>query len=231
MRNIIKILILFIIAISLIGCEKKMDEEYRTMQYEVDILNNEYSLYIDNDVSTEIMKNSYKLSKLNEYFECYYSYKGFNKDFESKTLEISEINNAYPLEIIRINKNIIYTLYKVNEGGLFYVFFTLTDEDEIVIKDCVYIDELKMIDDFNTLENEHSTIDDVINISTATELKLNLSRGIFSYTLLKNNEILEIEYKEVDYLGIKTLLVIDKKIVKNAPTDLQYIYAKDLTNI
>lgn len=238
MRKIVFVMILLILVL---GCDNKMKDSDKSSSNHFNIftvLTANYDIGVDNEISlSSLDQNYYSLSELEDYFSDFsISKRDDLMDDTYKLDEITEINEVFPIKVLRLNNETLYTIYPVKEGGLYYVFFTIAypidynyenlDKVEIVCFHSVYIDNLKNEVDFMELEKGYSSFEDVRKISDVVELKINLSSGIFSYTLLNDSKLLEVKYILDD--ESKSLVVEKIGIVADGPTDLKNIYKNDL---
>lgn len=198
---------------------------------EIEFLNN---IPINNIMDVKSIKNSeYSLSQLNAYFGEYslQELSVFDVENNKEELEMKKVNAKFPIQFLRNNKGCYYSVYKVKEGGYYYVFWSIRDDKSLFVSDTFHIDNLKEKSDFNSIEIGSSTYDDVYSIDPSSELILILSNGVYSYSLLVNGELLEIEYNYVDIKNRKDLIVQNINTVSKdspIPTFLQYIFSEDL---
>lgn len=192
--------------------------------------------FVIEDASTleEILDNEYDLVELNEFFgnRC------LNSRIEKteKTLYFDEVNDKYPVKVIRPQG---YTVYKVSQGGYFYVFWAksvtnLEDEEKYhpVVYFVAYLSSEKEATDFKALKVGENTASDVKTIDKEVEFNFLLSRGTFSYSYLNEDEVMQIEYTipnegfdNYDDLVIKDITVIPRT---KGSTCFRSILSKDL---
>lgn len=192
--------------------------------------------FVIEEVSTleKILDREYDLLDLKDFFgnRC------LNSQIEKTgtTLYFDEVNDKYPVEVIRPQG---YTVYKVTQGGYFYVFWaksTANDEDgkkyHPVVYFAVYLSASKESKDFDSLKVGESTADDVRAIDEEAEFNFLLSRGTFSYSYLNEDEVMEIEYTISDKgldsyndLVIKDITIISRT---KGSTCFRSILEKDL---
>lgn len=159
----------------------------------------------------------------------------FREDSAKNDLTIYDVNEKFPIECLRKNG---YSIYKVSEGGYFYVFWiqsftsSLTsDSDNIYVYFTTYISSLKKAGDFDSLQEGFSTVEDVAKIDPAFELMFILSSKTSSYSLLDDGNIMEICYTWNDSLVSRNNLIVENKEViskKKCPAKLASILSKDL---
>lgn len=178
-----------------------------------------YGYTIDNLTPiSNLIKNMYEIKELQEYF-------GFIPPNESvmyglldnnQQLTINDINERFPVECIRCTKNMVYySVYRVSEGGFFYVFWAVnigtskTENDSIRAYFTTYISSLKKATDFNLVKEGISTAEDIAQIDSALELTFVMSSGIRSFSRLEDGTILEIQYKRCEEIQTRKDLVVE----------------------
>lgn len=174
----------------------------------------------------------YSLADLNNFWGEYSSQEESTYGTVSKRKDYSftYINDMFPIQILRHNKNNYYIVYKVKEGGLYYVFLLMNDNN-ISIADTFYINKLKQKADFSSLIIGKSSYKDVYEIDPASELMLILSNGVYSYSILDDKNLLEIEYSFTNIRGRSDLIISAINIVsvdQQHGSKLEAILSKDL---
>lgn len=196
---------------------------------------NSYGLNTNDTQSLEdTLKNEYDINDLEMFF------KGSNLNelscmrISDKTLCFDEVNKAYPVEILRPEK---YSVYKVAQGGYFYVFWVETYDDcdeenyNLSVYFTSYLSTLPDVSQFASLKSGENTVLDVKRIDPYCELTFLLSCGTFSYSILNEEKILQIEYSfKDDIKGYEDLVIKEMKVVsRNAvPSKYSAILLKDL---
>ena len=157
------------------------------------------------DKPDDLLTQTYDIDELNKYIKNKNATNLRAADFED-FLYYEELNSKFPVELIRYGGNLPYTVYKVNQGGYYYVFWSwaypkeLEGEIDKSSKEymCVYfsayINEGKSKSAFNSLEIGISTAEDVKNIDPYVEFVSLSGRGFLSYSWLNPKEIIEITY-------------------------------------
>lgn len=159
------------------------------------------NIIINDEISAvNTLSNSYDLKELESYFGNYHYNEAYSVT-DTNILTISEVNNHFPIEFLRTS---YYSLYKVKQGGYYYVFWgeALSNESDNNIHDtiityCTYISSAKTSDFFKTIQVGISTLKDVYSIDPWLELCLLKSSGIYSYSYLNSNSIVRIEYENI----------------------------------
>lgn len=211
-----------------------------------DMLLKDYS--IDNrSALSDLLHTKYSLQDLKEYFgdvppneTVMYSSTNISSE-----LEISDVNTEFPIECVRkTNYHVYYSVYGVEEGGLYYVFWNKyvsisddaainTDDDRVYVYFTAYISSLKDSADFDDIKSEESTAEDVAKIDSAFELSFLMSSGIYSYSLLTDGNVLMIKYKQPEKISCRKDLIVEKlEVISNTTAQscsyLACIYPDDL---
>lgn len=169
--------------------EKETTEEYKRAIF--------YNDYIADDFPDldEVLTKEYDLKELQEFFESRSSIDQYILNQGNSVLKINEVNEKYPIEIIRTGN---YSVYKVKQGGYFYVFWLLTtdleaNENEPSVSFTAYIPLKKDKEAFKKIKKGLS-IKDVELIDPSFELNILLSHAIYSYSILSDDTLVEIQY-------------------------------------
>lgn len=188
---------------------KPQSKEYLNIKQDIDI--NSKGVYggFNYDNSTDldsIITQEYSLKELENYFELSFS---DEKDFFDKTIDrmnekylMNGVTKTFKIQCLRKSTDLYYTVYKVKEGGRYFVFWSNASTENEVI-DTLYMKSIKSSDDFKNVKRNKSTLKDVREIEPSTELIRYLSNGIYSYTLLDDGDILQIKYDSNKYLTRK----------------------------
>lgn len=156
---------------------------------------------VDKDKSLdELLTARYSISELTDFFSEHDS--NDDVDDEAPVLTYTEVNNQFPVEVLRPEG---YSVYEVEEGGYYYVFWErIVDMSlkqyvgELYVDNSVYIAGSKGIDMFNSLEVGVSTAADVRELDQYVGFNSTMSHAIYSYCYLNKDDIVEIVY---DYPG------------------------------
>lgn len=196
---------------------------------------------VDNNVGLNFLKMpEYTLKELKGYFPEYSrdEIKVFQKNSDD-LLTIKEVNEKFPVQVLRNSENVYYTVYKVKEGGYYYVFWgdhivssgDGNSRNEKVVDDVIYIEKLKNSADFNSLTVGKSTYEDLDILDLGNDIILCDPSGVYSFSLLEGRKLLRVEYGG-EYPKEKNDLIITKKEVimpETYPaTYLVYIFPEDL---
>ena len=204
----------------------------------------------------ELLTASYSIDELTNYFGTVNENEFALQDVESSIVYRTfwEVNETFPVECFRKG---IYTVYKVQEGGYFYVFWSqqtkynqFTEEgipirpytdprkpEDFSVYFTAYLPDLNVLktkSDFDSIICGVSTAEDVFAIDANMELCFLYDHGIFSYSLLKDGYVMEIKYYNPQNGAdnrselIVNELAISKKNEINGC--LQYVLKKDLPN-
>lgn len=165
----------------------------------------------------ELLTESYTLEQLQEYFGPY-STSAENDwagiDTDKSRYGYYAVAAAFPGGCLRSMEHEdpdwtnYYSVFKVTEGGYYYVFwnaiaagldYTGTGElEDRVAGDMLYVTSLKSIEDFAAIEPGVSTATDVAKLDTASEFCFGMGRGIASWHLLNDGSVVEIMYSATD---------------------------------
>ena len=170
------------------------------------------SFYESDLASAELI--SYPLEQLRSYFPYSSSVEnnwcGAVENLDDYNYE--KITAAFPSGALRVygtDEKCYYTVYKVQEGGWFYVFWdavraAVPAESELPkpwSSTMLYVSELKSYEDFAALEIGVSTGTDVTKIDPAGQFVFTLSNRTPSWHLLADGSVLEIEYTVPEECG------------------------------
>lgn len=218
-------------------------------KHEIDyIYPEEFETRINNDTPlSELLSDEYELNDLYEFFGeniCHGDrmldpYSNEEKAFPYHSWD--EVNARYPVQCLRRHWNTHYSVYKVKNGGLFYVFWnvpvtaleSIYSETEIATSTSVYIDQLPTASSFVSILEDQSTASDVAEIDPCMDLDL-LSSTPRSYSLMKNNQVMVFYYsisnRERNFARMDELIVDYCEIVSkdNANSETAAIFARDL---
>ena len=151
-----------------------------------------------------------------------------------KLLTITAVHEVFPIEIIRPEA---YSVYRVKEGGYYYVFWTMpyaddidTNKGEPTVYCTAYCSSPICSKDFDSVIKGKSTAFDVLGIDPYAELSFLQSNAIYSYSLLDSKTIVEIKYTHRgEVTSYADLLVQDIMIISRelAPSSFKLILPKD----
>ena len=194
---------------------------------------------VDNNLQLSDLKlPEYPIEELQAFFGNLFSNESPFCSYDGyRTLTISEVDRRFPIRCLRYNEG-YYTVYKVREGGFYYVFWsgTISTIDEPLEPDvyfAAHLSSLPTVEDFNVLKEGVSSADNVSHIDPAIELNFMLSCGMFSYSLLHDLSVIEVEYKWNKLERRSDLIYIGKEIIKreNACSRYRTILLKDLQEL
>lgn len=169
---------------------------------------------------SELLTNSYSIYDLVGYFETVPQNERMMYNPNELPKLRDEVNVQFPIECIRQQNDFCsYSVYKVTQGGYFYVFWSglvdtsNADSSSLSIRPAVYLtaylSELKEKEDFQSLIEGISTAEDVAKIDPAVEISFLSSSGIYSYSLLANGEVLVIRYSYSTPIKSRTDLLVE----------------------
>ena len=211
------------------SCGNKKDESDMS-----DIFFNEY---VTDDIKTleSNLTKEYDLNELRSFFKGSNANESIGFGSTVSALRFSEVNYRYPVEILRTGG---YSVYRVSQGGYFYVFWikpfatgTSQSNSEPSVYFSAYLSSDISPDLFDSLTPGISTAEDVQRIDPSFELSFLNSNGIFSYSYINDETILQIEYAYQENIdGYDDLIVKEKMIVArdSAPTRYSALLLSDL---
>ncbi len=194
----------------------------------------------------DILTKKYDLQELESFFgEIPPSeHLGYQSSDSKSNLTINQVNERFPIECLRKNH---YVVYEVNEGGYFYVFWSLfidpapakesghsaEDANNAFVYFSAYLSpySLKRVSDFNSIQEGVSTAKNVAEVDPAFELTFLLSNRTPSYSLLDDGTVMEICYSWSDNLNSRNDLVVESKEViskDKCPSKLASVLLADL---
>ncbi|MBR1770973.1 MAG: DUF2905 domain-containing protein [Lachnospiraceae bacterium] len=184
---------------------------------------------------SEALTEEYEIDALRTYFDDQNRRTG---GIDGVSLSFNEVNQQYPIEVFRTGG---YSVYKVKEGGYFYVFWNggtfdpeeTQAEQEPSVCFTAYIkdsDERALLKDLRSLAAPQNTFANVKSADPSVYLCLLMSRGTFSYSYIDGDEAAEIEYDRNTEVENWDELVIEKIRVIPRDEALYFgnILAKDL---
>lgn len=211
------------------SCGNKKDESNMN-----NIFFNEYVMDDTKTMKSNLTKE-YDLNELISFFKGSNANESIGFGSTISTLKFSEVNCRYPVEILRTGG---YSVYRVSQGGYFYVFWikpfaTGTNQSncEPSVYFSAYLSSDISPDLFDSLTAGISTAEDVQRIDPSFELSFLNSNGIFSYSYINDETILQIEYAYQEKIdGYDDLIVKEKMIVprNSAPTRYSALLSSDL---
>lgn len=206
-----------------------------------------YDEYMNNLVSddsiplSQLITKEYSLRELTDFFGEVSSNElcVMNQSESTPALTFEAVNQKFPIECLRKNG---YSVYKVADGGYFYVFWAkefnpFPNQENSTINPAVtpyftaYISSLRSADDFDSMREGSSTAADVAKIDPAFELVLLLSSKTASYSLLNDGSVMEICYYDGQGFSSRSdLIVKSKQLIGKAlcPAKLATILESDL---
>lgn len=196
-----------------------------------------FNEYVMDDIKTleSNLTKEYDLNELRSFFKGSNANESIGFGSTVSALRFSEVNYRYPVEILRTGG---YSVYRVSQGGYFYVFWikpfatgTSQSNSEPTVYFSAYLTSDISPDLFDSLTPGISTAEDVQRIDPSFELSFLNSNGIFSYSYINDETILQIEYAYQENIdGYDDLIVKEKMIVArdSAPTRYSALLLSDL---
>lgn len=186
-----------------------------------DFIRNDYLTPNNTTPLADLLNESYTLSALEDFFQIsiFKDSKLFALDNIGRTSERSwdEVHSSFPIKCLRYNNNIHYSVYKVTEGGYYYVFWNVPLKKDMLIEPAeetntiqvqatLYLNNLPSIQSFKALKKNRSTAEDVCSIDPFMEMNF-LSSLVSSYTRIDDNRIIEVRYTGTNLKGLDDLIV------------------------
>ena len=204
MKKIICILLALVFSVFVfVGCQKEPDEPRETRLSTFDF-QNEYSITELKDFFGELPSNEQL-----EYSDYTIGYITQKETLEKFPAEYSGKPRDWP-----INSSFDYVIYKVKEGGYYYVFFSGVTPEETYVGFTAHLTKLCKKSDFRSIKAGKSTAADVAKIDPAMEMTFMMSSGIYSTSLLEGGNVFVVKYKHSDkgYTS-RNDLVVEKTFV------------------
>lgn len=220
-RRIVTIGVIFCMLLSLCGCSINEREAPMLEEFDPSIFMQRDYFVIDNNSSLdELLTNEYNLEVLKDYFGDM-SYLGNGELFKVQSIVVhtwSEVNSKFPVQCVRYHNNFHYSVYKVKEGGYYYVFWSvpvigLQEEREIITQWVVYLNDLVSVSKFKSVVKNLSTAKDVLKVDPNVEFDW-ASSITRSYSLLNDGRVVEIDYSCDKLETLDDLVVTDIAIYK-----------------
>ena len=234
---LVRVVIIVAGIICAIGCRSRYEAtDQSTREDERDKTRTFWGKYVTDDEKEieDCLTKEYDLDDLLDFFE------GTNTNemvgsISRRNLYFSTVDKVFPVEIIRSKR---YTIYKVNQGGLFYVFwsslYTVGDDNqEVPLEPDVYFYTYILHDiplsDYKTIVPWKSTAADIKELNPFMELDFVRSCGTFSYCYLNPDQILEIEFVNSSVTDPDELVVFAKRTLyrNECPSCYSCILSKD----
>ena len=171
----------------------------------------------------QLITNKIDIQKFADEFATYYC-------IGTGTLKRVDIN--FGIECLRkTDDDSLYSVHKVKQGGLLYVFYESRDDtspaetiaDDIIIH-WFYIREKHTIDDFKNLVKNKSTFEDVLKIEPSAQIYKNIydanpsacgDGDSFTVIFYLPDRIYYLSFKKIDDKYIYTMDYSDKKYLLN----------------
>lgn len=225
-KNLLLLTIIMLLTFTWSGCKVEEREEML-------VLSNTSSESIP---LMGILKNAYSIEDLRAFF-------GLAQNESSKRLLITEqelltgkyVNETFPVACIReTTAPFSYSIYQVKEGGYFYVFWlkdsgtSLEQIENIKAHFVTYITKRQTASDFDAIQVGSSSLAEVSAIDPARDLSLTMSKGVSTFSVLKDNTVLEILYEgsTEENMIVKSKDIISCEAAQSA-TYLALIYSGD----
>lgn len=185
---------------------------------EAGMYKNLFEKYVINDSADldTALTTQYDIDDLLAFFDSSNS----NEGNALNSLSYSDVTQKFPIEVTRANG---YSVYRVRQGGYFYVFWVGSYPDypdltryEPNVFFTAYLSSSRSSDLFDSLKAGESCAEDVRAIDPYVELNFLLSSGTFSYSYLNDETLFQIEYarqgesKESGNLMIEEMEIVSR---------------------
>ena len=199
---------------------------------------------IDNSTPlSSMLKNTYELQNFLDYFGQISPNENimYGLTDNGEHLLINNVNSRFPVECVRQNGDLsYYSVYKVSEGGYFYVFWSRAVDSLWVAESkqphsnaaayfTVYISTLKNASDFNSIKPRVSTAEDVAQIDPAFELSFLMSSGPRSFSLLDDYTVLEVQYTHSNKVTSRKDLLVESVSILQKEVALSASYLASIS--
>ena len=235
------VVICVIMLVFLLGCSKKDMFETQTpkenstflsvttevMQTDQDGTENlpaRYDNYWNDDKPIrELLTKTYRLDELESFFQQYFSVRDYISDGTKKpTLMFDELDVVFPVEMLR---SPLYSVYLVEEGGLFYVFWSTpywlkeipqSDDNcprhkKLAVEITAYIPNYDRKLDFKSVRQGSGTAEEIIRIDPYFDINFLFSSGARTYHYINSEEIMVIFYHEEQELDSYSKMIVREK--------------------
>ena len=216
-----------VLALSFIGCQDQRQNESMkpSEQY--------YASFFTNDEESlgKLLTVEYSLETLSAFFAGRYA----NDVERNGCLMWSEVNQVFPIEVVRSHG---YSVYRVKEGGYFYVFWSrpvvngaYSTEEEPAVFFAAHLRFIRDASIFDAIKPGVSTAKDVMQMDSSAEFNFLMGRGVCSYSILNSETVVEVAYENspdqetYDKMIVKEIDVIERH---SSPTRFSAVFTKDL---
>lgn len=181
----------------------------------------------------EKIKNAYSIMDFEKYFGKYslgVYHAGFRERETEGSLKIKDIEKQFAVEIIRSSKKMHYTVYRIKEGGYYYIFWFNGTDNEIYAFDTFYISSSNYVSDISKYKKIQN-IDELLALYPYTEIEIKADYGSDSYNIMSKSELVSIKYdylKGKGYYTVREITTLDRNDNKLAWTMLSAILERDL---
>ena len=177
----------------------------------------------DDTIEKETLSIAYDLTDLKSYFQAQQINEKSVAEEGASALSLSNAKERFPDGILRTKG---YSIFKVKQGGYYYAFwvpsvlngasFESSAAYEPTLYFSAYIFANRDRNEFDSLNLGTHNVSAVRSLDPWLELNFCLSNGIYSYSFLNENEMLEIRYRndnanvEEDQLIVERIALIPR---------------------
>lgn len=238
MKGVLCVIVSIIMILLCSSCAKE-DNEYMSNSNNKTLKQKEITIgekaFNDDLPKEQLLTKQYDIDELLLFFEGSSQNLPWDEK-NTRTLTFAEVDRKFPVEVVRSSG---YSVYKVLQGGYFYVFWVTpvvsVDDNfgcgETLVYFYAYLRPNVEQAQFELLMLQKSTACDVKKIDPSFQLSFIQSNGIYSYTYINSETILEVKYMNPNQLNGYDDLIIEKiEIIPRefAPSRYSSILSKDL---
>lgn len=199
-------------------------------------------------------KHEYSISELKAFFGELSLEERYEYSDNSDEIYMKNVNKKFPIEYAKVslNENQNYAVYKVKEGGYYYVFWQrykeYDDEMNVIYDGGLRFDKsvamcahyltpncFCSVSDFDSLVIGESTAEDVAKIDPEFEMKFLFSSGERSFSYLNDGSIYTVYYDMLNRGKSRSDYVVSRKVHRtvedlkgHVPTYIAIIHPEDL---
>jgi len=155
----------------------------------------EKGIYVNNEDSLKaLLTREYSLSEMGSIF----------RSSRDVALSLGFVEVFCPIEVLRENEGVLYTVYKIKEGGYWYLFWDIAGDYDVIscemtsiypyVASVIYLKECKDARAFNALKIGQSTLKEVLEIDPYLEWDDLGSYATYSYSILNKDMMAVVQY-------------------------------------
>ncbi len=208
--------------------ERPIPSDYKFTEYFKNFI-------VDNSISKEeALTTEYDLNELISYFTPHHIH--LPKDIKTSNLKMEEINKRFPIELTRQNE---YSVYKVKQGGYYYVFWINTTTGSILQEDgsevetdleatmyftAYFSGEYPSKSQFKKLKPGTSTAQDVIALDPNASFDFFKSTYDTSDSFLEDDWIATVHYERSDRKSYDSMIIREVTFARRSEAYCLFAY-------